>query len=75
MQILVFPQHHGQWCWALHGIDGIPMAVSGGAFPTYAQAMTDAQASLNEIRDAVVEEDGYIVIPRPKHLEGSVLRR
>ncbi|WP_219219699.1 hypothetical protein [Variovorax boronicumulans] len=75
MKILVFPHHDDRWRWLLHGVDGVPVAVSGGSFSTHAQAMRHAQAALVCLRDAPFEEDGYIAIPGPEHLEGSMLRR
>lgn len=76
MKILVLPQQDEQWCWLLRGVGGVTLAVSSSAFPSYAQAMGDAQTAMVGMRDAVVhEENGYICIPGPEHLEGLVVRR
>lgn len=53
----------------------MPLAESGETFLTYTQAMSHAWAAMACIHDAVLEDDGKILIPGPKHLEGSMVRR
>lgn len=71
-KILVFPEDENRWSWLLHGDDGEHLAVSGRTFLTYAKAMSDAQAAVGCLGEAVIQVDnGYISIPRPDHLAVS----
>lgn len=75
MKILVFPQHDDRWRWALHGVDGVPVALSGKAFSTSAQAMIEARQAVGCMPDAAVEEGGLIAIPCPEHIRRLAMRR
>lgn len=74
MTIQVFQRADDRWLWALHGPDGVPLAASRRAFSTSVQAMRDGEAVVGRMGAPVVEDGGYIAIPPPAHLEGSVLR-